>query len=190
MIKILKLRIKIIELRRILKKEQKIIVKQGGALGTIQRQKFDLQGESLKLKAELLKSEVERRRLRTACSKANEEICQTLGKVLKYPWFKDDLKNFPGATEEWGVCVGEHVAETIAEEAAKHIIKLQKDYDEAFTGLIGSSRGECVDWGRKERQKEFDKLCKVGQAVIDMWHNKDGVINDLEKEIEECSVKN
>lgn len=53
-----------------------------------------------------------------------DEIQQTLGKVLGYPWFKDDQKNFPGATEENGVCVGEHIAETIAMEAARKIKSL------------------------------------------------------------------
>jgi hypothetical protein len=60
-------------------------------------------------------------RLRTGMAKENEEVCQALGKALHYPWFKDDQKNFPGATEEAGVCVGEHVAPSIAEEAAKWI---------------------------------------------------------------------
>ena len=63
--------------------------------------------------------------LRNACAKQNEDVCQTLGKVLGYPWYKDDQANFPGATEENGVCVGEHVAETIAEEAARRIEKLE-----------------------------------------------------------------
>jgi hypothetical protein len=44
---------------------------------------------------------------------------QIAGKVLGYPWFKDDQKNFPGATEADGVCIGEHVAETIVEELAR-----------------------------------------------------------------------
>lgn len=57
-------------------------------------------------------------RLKAAMSKSNDEICQSLGKALGYPWFKDDQRNFPGATEENGVCVGEHVAESIADEAA------------------------------------------------------------------------
>jgi hypothetical protein len=51
-------------------------------------------------------------------AKQNLEIEQTCGRVLDYPWFKDDEKNFPGATEKDGVCVGEHVAETIAAELA------------------------------------------------------------------------
>ena len=52
-------------------------------------------------------------------AKQNLEIEQTCGKALDYPWFKDDQKNFPGATEKDGVCVGEHVAETIAAELAR-----------------------------------------------------------------------
>lgn len=65
--------------------------------------------------------------LTTACVKQNEEICQTLGKALGYPWFKDDQKNFPGTIEADGVCVGEHVAETIAEEAAMCISRLEAE---------------------------------------------------------------
>lgn len=49
----------------------------------------------------------------------NDEICQIAGKALGYPWFKDDQKNFPGATVEDGVCVGDHVAESIVEELAR-----------------------------------------------------------------------
>ena len=51
----------------------------------------------------------------------DDEICQALGKALGYPWFKDDQKNFPGTTEANGVCVGDHVSESIAAEAAKRI---------------------------------------------------------------------
>jgi hypothetical protein len=46
------------------------------------------------------------------------EVEQILGKALGYPWFKDDQENFPGATEADGVCIGEHVTESIAQEAA------------------------------------------------------------------------
>lgn len=57
-------------------------------------------------------------RLRTALSKQNDEICQVLGSALGYPKFCDDQANFPGTTEANGVCVGDHVAESIAAEAA------------------------------------------------------------------------
>ena len=73
-----------------------------------------------------------------ACSLQNEEICQTLGKVLGYPWFKDDQINFPGATEENGVCVGEHIAETIAAEAADKIVKLRQLLQKAAERLACS----------------------------------------------------
>ncbi len=63
-------------------------------------------------------------RLKAAMSKSNDEICQSLGKALGYPWFKDDQRNFPGATEGNGVCVGDHVAESIADEAASRISAL------------------------------------------------------------------
>jgi hypothetical protein len=43
---------------------------------------------------------------------------QAAGKALGYPWFKDDQRNFPGASDENGVCIGEHVEETIVEELA------------------------------------------------------------------------
>ena len=53
--------------------------------------------------------------------KESLEIEQVLGKALNYPWFKDDKKNFPDATEEHGVCVGDHVAITLAMQAAENI---------------------------------------------------------------------
>ena len=46
------------------------------------------------------------------------EIEQILGKVLGYPEYKNDQKNFPGATDADGVCVDEHTAVTLAMEAA------------------------------------------------------------------------
>jgi hypothetical protein len=53
------------------------------------------------------------------------EVEQTLGAALGMPWFKDDQKNFPGATEADGVCVGEHIPATIAMEAAQMIAQQQ-----------------------------------------------------------------
>jgi hypothetical protein len=55
-----------------------------------------------------------------------EEIEQILGKALGYPWYKDDPKNFPNATEADGVCVGENTAWSLAMEAADLIAKLRK----------------------------------------------------------------
>jgi hypothetical protein len=91
-------------------------------------------------------------RLRDACTKMNTEVCQRLGKALGYPWFKDDQENFPGATEENGVCTGEHVAESIAAEAADWIGKLEAQRDEAV------ERGN--DWcdQAKKARAERDRL--------------------------------
>ena len=66
-------------------------------------------------------------RLRLGYVTLNSEVCQRLGKALGYPWFKDDQENFPGATEESGVCTGEHVAESIAAEAARRIGNLEAE---------------------------------------------------------------
>ena len=60
-----------------------------------------------------------------------KEIEQILGKVLGYPMYKDDQKNFPGATEADGVCVADNTACSLANEAAKRIEDLedrQMDY--------------------------------------------------------------
>jgi len=58
--------------------------------------------------------------------KESIEIEQILGKALGYPRFKDDQKNFPEATEEHGVCVGDHVAVTLAMEASEKIKQLKE----------------------------------------------------------------
>ena len=95
---------------------------------------------------------------KTACIKTQYEISQTLGKALGYPWLIDDQKNFPGATEDDGVCTGEHVAETLALEAAGKLIRYQdaleniKHYEEA------SDQGHVWQLARKALQKTEDKL--------------------------------
>lgn len=53
--------------------------------------------------------------LKESYSKDDDYICQVLGKALNYPWYKDDQKNFPGATQEDGVCIGEHVAASLTD---------------------------------------------------------------------------
>jgi hypothetical protein len=62
--------------------------------------------------------------LRRKCGEEDYAIQQTLGKALGYPWFKDDPANFPDATEDDGVCVGEHVGATLAMQAAERIAGL------------------------------------------------------------------
>ena len=65
--------------------------------------------------------------LRQKVIKSHEEICQMLGQALGYPRYKDDQKNFPGSTEADGVCVGDEVAETLAQQAAERIRGLETE---------------------------------------------------------------
>lgn len=87
-----------------------------------------------------------------AYSKMNEEVCQTLGAALGMPRFCDDQANFPGTTEADGVCVGEHVAETIAMEAARRIAELQAK----------AARLE----GEYRRRRVDDELPENGETVV------------------------
>ena len=58
--------------------------------------------------------------------KESEEIEQILGKALGYPWYTDDPKNFPTATEAHGVCVGIETAWSLAMIAADRIRELEE----------------------------------------------------------------
>jgi hypothetical protein len=113
-------------------------------------------GIPVKIK-EVLRSLNDYARLRIEYSKTNDDVCQTLGRALKYPKFVDDQKNFPGATEENGVCVGDHVAESIAMEAARHIGELNERLEavkqrttEEVTVLLDRARREGAE-GMQER---------------------------------------
>lgn len=53
------------------------------------------------------------------------EVDQELGKALGYPWYKDDQKNFPGATDKDGVCTGENTPGSLALGAAQRIRALE-----------------------------------------------------------------
>lgn len=63
------------------------------------------------------------------------DVCQQIaGKALGYPWYKDDQKNFPGATEKDGVCIGDHADDTIVEELASAYTTLRAE-NERLRGL-------------------------------------------------------
>lgn len=74
-----------------------------------------------------LKLLADNERLRTAMRETDEFICQTLAQALGYPWYKDDTENFPEATEESGVCVGEHTSDSLALDAAD-LIRSQREH--------------------------------------------------------------
>jgi len=75
--------------------------------------------DSLRILADQMEADAaELERLRRACTVQNDAVCQTLGRVLGYPRYADDQSRFPRATAEDGVCIGDHVAETLAVEVA------------------------------------------------------------------------
>jgi len=108
---------------------------------------WDLNAAIACLRADLATVERERDRLRKAAVDQNHEIEQILGAALGYPRYCDDPINFPDATEADGVCVGDHVAETLAEEAAARIVTLQSgkgvaspDYEFLYNELADTQR--------------------------------------------------
>ena len=115
-------------------------------------------------------------RLRDACTKMNTEVCQRLGKALGYPWFKDDQENFPGATEENGVCTGEHVAESIAAEAAAEIERLRAELDKA-----NEARSEAI-----RIMADMARQAGSWQGVAE---GKDIVIRQIEAERDEATQR-
>jgi hypothetical protein len=113
----------------------------------------------------------ERDRLRDAYTKMNTEVCQRLGKALGYPWFKDDQENFPGATEENGVCTGEHVAESIAAEAARRIDDLEAERDRLRV-RHSDYMNDFVQMGmaRDAAEAERDRLREARDAAARVLH--------------------
>lgn len=77
------------------------------------------------LRARVKELEEDCKQLQGVAQKSDEEICQTLGKTLGYPWFKDDPKNFPECTEADGVCVGDHCGATLALEMRDRMSELE-----------------------------------------------------------------
>lgn len=92
-----------------------------------------LVAENVRLRQALVRLEADLKRMRNDVGREGQEVMQILAQAIGgYPWFKDDQKNFPDATEADGVCVGEHVPATLAMEAARVIKDLRSkviDYD-------------------------------------------------------------
>lgn len=118
--------------------------------------------------------------LERACSRANAEVCQTLGRALGYPRFADDQRNFPGATDEHGICVGDHVAESLASEAASSLASLRgqleamaAERDTLIRRYILPPSDTCPTWdvmmseqqGLAEYDTEAEAIAHVRQAT-------------------------
>ncbi len=99
-------------------------------------------------------------RLRQACSREDDAICQTLGKALGYPRYSDDPTNFPDATEADGVCVGPHVAVTLAQEAAERIKELELE-----NGQLRKS----LEYSRRQQSEQLQILEEHG-----WWKKEEG----------------
>lgn len=67
---------------------------------------------------------------RATALRREHEIEQILGKALGYPRYKDDVANFPKATEADGVCVGDHVPVSLAMEIAARLQDVQAKSEE------------------------------------------------------------
>ncbi len=72
-------------------------------------------------------AEEERDRLRAACTAGEHEVQQILGKALDYPPAYPDVST----VDDGQVCVGDHVAATLALTAADTIARLRADLAEA-----------------------------------------------------------
>lgn len=93
-------------------------------------------------------------------AKEQWEAEQILGKALGYPWYKDDKKNFPDATEADGVCTGEHTLVTIAMEAAS---KLKRESGTRPT------RHEVID-----HRKNAPDIGRVNPKCVEFSYQDDG----------------
>lgn len=116
--------------------------------------------------------------IREGYARSNQEVCQTLGKALGYPWLKDDQANSPDADESHGVCVGDHVAESIAEEAAKRIYQLteenavlsqQRDEWHSMHMNAAKVNDELIE-ENAALKKDGERLVATCQKLIDHWH--------------------
>lgn len=83
----------------------------------------------IELAAALIKrgEDAAERRFYTTLDAVEQIAAQAIG---GYPWYKDDQKNFPGATEADGVCIGDHIPETIVEELANKYRRLKGASDD------------------------------------------------------------
>jgi hypothetical protein len=115
----------------------------------------------------------DKERFEKACYQIEHEVTQILGRALGYPWYKDDLANFPNATEADGVCVGEHVAASIAEEAAGRIRSLQSLVDQMCARSAAGALADQLARALRELEQARDQLGKIRQAadaVTDEWY--------------------
>lgn len=114
--------------------------------------------------AQLAEQKTELDRIKQACAKSNNAICQTLAQALGgYLWLQDDPVNFPGATEADGVLVVEQTAEDLAQLAAERIRAL-----DALDALLNQYAAACLAAGQHggEYRIEMRQLRAKIDAVL------------------------
>ena len=96
-----------------------------------------------------------------------EEIEQILGKALGYPWYKEDTKNFPTATQADGVCVGVETAWSLAMIAADRIKELEDRLKNATTFEIKIIDNIFCNKTNKKSHINEEHLCSA--CGISQW---------------------
>ncbi len=119
-----------------------------------------------KLRAEVERWRDDALRLREGAARMDDEVCQTLGEALGFPWYKDDQENFPGAALRHGVCVGDHVAESLAVEAAHEIERLRAEVERL-------RRPEAEAWGSEYCCSGSDCGCQGKPINPPSWWTPD-----------------
>jgi len=113
------------------------------------------------------------KRVRDKMLEEFHQIEQILGKALGYPWFKDDPKNFPNATEADGVCVGPNTAASLAMHAADRI-KMMDIREQDKQKIIDEQKKEI-----KELQQQLDKEYERGyQEGVDAEYERNNFRKD------------
>lgn len=83
----------------------------------------------LKNQIDALERETERLRKMVSGYQHHLRECEQIaGQALGYPWYKDDRKNFPGATEVDGVCIGKHVGDPVVADLAFRFLAAREIY--------------------------------------------------------------
>lgn len=130
------------------------------------REHLETRGEIVKLESKLQSLLDWRKQAIEGWSKDSDEIEQVLGKVLGYPWYKDDPENFPDATEADGVFVGEHVPASIAAEAATKIKALQAKLKAAEEALVKANAQEAALYVENSQLRIMLRECRPCVAAI------------------------
>lgn len=106
-------------------------------------------------------------RLLAAFAFESHDIEQALGKVLGFPWYRDDQKNFPGTTGADGVCVGPYTSVVLAEMAAEEVFRLRS----ALEGLMPFADRVMYSFnGDLSRHQRWELAVSAARAALENKH--------------------